>query len=178
MDPFKLRVVITDANIRKLCLQERPTSVENLKEIIINKFDINYDFSLQYADSDFGGDMFSLTDINELPQDIATIKVVAVSHIPLDLSNVNYSDLSSASTDSVADSSHDTISISSSDDLQSLETKLRQGSWPEVFQIPKLGPELELVFEAGNAKFANSQDQLVLGKDLKSQFLDLISNHI
>ncbi|KAJ8035397.1 hypothetical protein HOLleu_22620 [Holothuria leucospilota] len=145
MDPCKLRVVITDSNIGKLYLQERPTSVEKLKDIIINKFDINYDFSLQYADSDFGGDMFSLTDINDLPRDIATIKVVAASHIPLDLSNVNYSDLSSASTDSVADSSHDTISISSSDDLQSLETKL-QGSWPDVSQIPKLGPELELVF--------------------------------
>ncbi|PIK59976.1 hypothetical protein BSL78_03131 [Apostichopus japonicus] len=71
------------------------------------------------------------------------------------------------------------MSVSSNDDIQSVEAKLRQGCWPEVFQVPKVGPELELVFEDGNRKYlSEGKKHLDLSKDHKSQFLDAIANRI
>ncbi|KAE8278161.1 hypothetical protein D5F01_LYC23749 [Larimichthys crocea] len=60
----------------KLILTERPQSVEELKNIMQEKFKprLDCDFSLQYEDPDFNGQLSVLMDIQELPEK-GTLKV-------------------------------------------------------------------------------------------------------
>ncbi|TKS66097.1 hypothetical protein D9C73_000153 [Collichthys lucidus] len=61
----------------KLILTERPQSVEELKNIMQEKFKprLDCDFTLQYEDPDFNGQLSVLMDIQELPEK-GTLKVV------------------------------------------------------------------------------------------------------
>lgn len=173
---YKLRVILSPTDIQKVTLDHRPESVENLLNALKEKLSLQDSFTLQYADPDFEGEMVNLTSINDLPEKSASIKVM---YSVLEYDQFNKSDTPSLLSISSADSSHDTMSVSSNDEMQSLETKLRQGCWPEIFELPKFGPELELVLEDGNNKYlSDGKKNLVLGKDLKSQFLDSIANHI
>lgn len=68
-----LRVVIDDDNIRKLTLNERPDSTEELKTQLKDKLSLQYDFKLQYEDPDFNNALCNLTQIIDLPER-ATLK--------------------------------------------------------------------------------------------------------
>ncbi|MGH0119226.1 UNVERIFIED_CONTAM: hypothetical protein FKN15_029595 [Acipenser sinensis] len=65
---LKLRVIVEADNIRKITLDTRPESVDDLKSILKDKLKLDVDFSLQYEDPDFDGELISLVDIDELPQ--------------------------------------------------------------------------------------------------------------
>ncbi|MGH0141676.1 UNVERIFIED_CONTAM: hypothetical protein FKN15_045038 [Acipenser sinensis] len=71
---LKLRVIVEADNIRKITLDTCPESVDDLKRILKDKLKLDADFSLQYEDPDFDGELISLVDIDELPQK-ATLKL-------------------------------------------------------------------------------------------------------
>lgn len=52
-----LRVIIAEDDIRKLTLNERPQSIEELNvqlvDQLVDKLSLQYDFKLQYEDQDF-----------------------------------------------------------------------------------------------------------------------------
>ncbi|XP_071814890.1 uncharacterized protein [Apostichopus japonicus] len=172
---YKLRVVLSPKDIQKVSLEQRPDSVENLMETLKDKLSLEGSFTLQYADPDFGGEMVNLTNANDLPETCASVHVIYTEIAEDQCYRSSTPSLSSVGS---FGSSHDTMSVSSNDDIQSVEAKLRQGCWPEVFQVPKVGPELELVFEDGNRKYLSEGKKLDLSKDHKSQFLDAIANRI
>lgn len=74
---FVLRVCVATDVAMKLILTERPQSVEDLKNIMKEKFKprLDCDFTLQYEDPDFNGQLSVLMDIQELPEK-GTLKVV------------------------------------------------------------------------------------------------------
>uniref|UniRef100_A0A3B4Y0K2 PB1 domain-containing protein n=1 Tax=Seriola lalandi dorsalis TaxID=1841481 RepID=A0A3B4Y0K2_SERLL len=73
---FVLRVCVATDLAMKLILTERPQSVEDLKNIMQEKFKprLDCDFTLQYEDPDFDGQLSVLMDIQELPEK-GTLKV-------------------------------------------------------------------------------------------------------
>ncbi|KAK6300965.1 hypothetical protein J4Q44_G00290630 [Coregonus suidteri] len=62
--------------VGKMTLSSRPQSVDDLKIIMQNKLNLDYDFTLQYEDPDFNGQLSCLVDIEELPEK-AVLKVCA-----------------------------------------------------------------------------------------------------
>lgn len=70
-----LRVVIDDDDIRKLTLNKRPDSIEELKTQMKDKLSLQYDVRLQYEDLDFNNALCNLTQITDLPER-ATLKVI------------------------------------------------------------------------------------------------------
>ncbi|KAF7640622.1 hypothetical protein LDENG_00029670, partial [Lucifuga dentata] len=70
-----LRVVIDEDDIRKLTLNERPDSIEELKRQLSDKLSLQYDFKLQYEDQDFSNALCNLTQITDLPER-ATLKII------------------------------------------------------------------------------------------------------
>lgn len=69
-----LHVHVAKEIVRKLTLFSHPESVDELKDIIKEKFKLDYDFSLSYKDPDFDRQLCSLLDIEELLQK-AIVKV-------------------------------------------------------------------------------------------------------
>ena len=119
-----LRVYIARDIAVKLSLRERPKSVEELKEIMQERFKprLDGDFSLHYEDPDFDGDLCLLVDIQELPEK-GTLRVVRPEG--------------------------DTSSTASSDTdiLPHVPAVQRQKSWPDHFVVPGFGYEMEHILE-------------------------------
>lgn len=77
LQKFVLRVCVATDLAMKLILTERPQSVEDLQNIMQEKFKPRLDchFTLQYEDPDFNGQLSVLMDTQELPEK-GTLKVV------------------------------------------------------------------------------------------------------
>lgn len=86
--PLKLLIILDDQNAEKLILPSPPETVDDLISEIKTKFDLFYDFRLQYEDPDFNNALCNWGNIEDLPS-IATVKVVSLTDL----------DLSSTSTD-------------------------------------------------------------------------------
>lgn len=79
-----LRVILSEADIRKVTLNRRPATVEELMSNIKESLELHYTFSIQYKDPEFNNELFNLSDIGDLPekptiQVIPVIELVAVS---------------------------------------------------------------------------------------------------
>ena len=74
---YLLRVYIATDVAVKLTLNERPTSVDELIGILKDKAKprLDFEFTLQYEDPDFGGVLCCLIDIEDLPEK-STLRVV------------------------------------------------------------------------------------------------------
>lgn len=74
---FLLRVHLTTDIVVKVSLTKRPESVEELITILREKLNprLDFEFTLQYEDPDFDGQLTCLLDIQELPEK-GTLKVV------------------------------------------------------------------------------------------------------
>jgi len=75
MEIYKVRLILTEQDIRKLSLNAKPDTVKELK-IIKEKCDLRYDFNVMYEDSDFDNAFSNLEDMGDLPASKATVKVV------------------------------------------------------------------------------------------------------
>lgn len=148
-DPNKmlLRVFITTDIAHKLVLAARPSSVEELITITREKFKphLDFDFTLQYEDPDFGGQLCVLSDITELPQK-AVLKILR-----------SESDGSSTGTS----------------DTEILPHALaRMQAWPEEFPVPLFSYDVEYCLEAGNSAFQNTRKMLKLTRAQKHDILE------
>uniref|UniRef100_A0A3B5BAW7 PB1 domain-containing protein n=1 Tax=Stegastes partitus TaxID=144197 RepID=A0A3B5BAW7_9TELE len=146
---FVLRVYVATDVAMKLILNERPKSVEELKSIMQEKFKprLDGDFSLQYEDPDFDGQLSVLVDIEELPEK-GTLKVIRSES----------DDASTASSDT--------------DILPHVPLTQRQKNWPDSFPVPTFSFEVEHVLEESNSAFEMSGKTLKLTRSQKHNILE------
>ncbi|XP_036067167.1 uncharacterized protein LOC112138338 isoform X2 [Oryzias melastigma] len=150
-----LRIFVARDTALKLTLSERPKSVEELKDILQEKFKprLDGDFSLHYEDPDFDGDLCLLLDIQELPEK-GTLRVVRTDN--------------------------DTSSVGSSDTdiLPHAPALQRQKSWPDQFVVPSFGYEMEHLLAEGNRAYQESGKLLKLKRSQKSDILKKMAETI
>lgn len=139
----------------KLTLPERPKSVEELKQIMKERFKPRLDgeFSLHYEDPDFDGDLCLLFDILELPGK-GTLRVVR----------------SEGDTTSTAPSDTDI--------LRHVPAAQRQKRWPDQFIIPSFGFEMDHVLEKGNRAYEEAGKLLKLKRSQKGEILKRMAETI
>uniref|UniRef100_A0A8C1TUN1 Uncharacterized protein n=1 Tax=Cyprinus carpio TaxID=7962 RepID=A0A8C1TUN1_CYPCA len=171
--PAKLRIVFEENDIRKLVLPSGiPSTLQDLKHVIKETFNIPDCFNLMYEDMDFGGQFCTLSSIDDV-QDKCTLKVVQTEPITLNLSAVekpilrNESDAMSCSSqdtvglcpsdsetsflslDSRSSGSQSTVQLSSSES----STSCRSQGWPAEFKIPTFSFDTELLLSEGNKAY-------------------------
>lgn len=73
---LKLRVIFGDDSAEKLTLPSCPKTVDALTFEIKQKWDLAYDFRLQFEDPEFHNALFILINMEDLPSSKATIKIV------------------------------------------------------------------------------------------------------
>lgn len=71
-----LRVIISENEIRHLSVEDIPASVEELYQVLRTNLGLRGGFILQFEDPDFNNQLCNLTDIEYLPAERATLKVV------------------------------------------------------------------------------------------------------
>lgn len=148
-NPMILRVHITTDIARKMTIASRPQSVDELKKLVQDKFNFDFNFTLQYEDPDFDGQLCVLDDIEELPQK-AVIKVVRSD--------------SDASSNSTADT--EILSTTSS-------TPDRLKKWPDSFPVPTFSHEVEFKLRQGHTAFDNTGKTTTV---TRSQRHDILEN--
>ncbi|KAI4814508.1 hypothetical protein KUCAC02_003700 [Chaenocephalus aceratus] len=146
---FLLRVYIATDVAIKVTLTERPESVEELINILREKVKpkLDFEFTLQYEDPDFGGQLSCLLDIQELPEK-GTLKVVTSD-----------SDISSCAS-------------SDTDILPHVSVRERQKTWPDIFPVPTFSYEVEHVLGEGNSAFETYGKTLKLNRGQKHNILE------
>ncbi|KAL2093349.1 hypothetical protein ACEWY4_010661 [Coilia grayii] len=157
--PAQLRVLIKDGDVRKLTLPcGIPETVETLRAIIQETFQLDGDFSVMYEDKDFGNEYFTLTSTADI-NDKSTIKIVKVeSTVTLTFSPIAESELMSSTPRSSQDTpqctevqhSTDDALSSSSRDTEILPDSCRSDPWPLHFEIPKFSRDVELILQEAN----------------------------
>lgn len=133
-----LRVVVNEDDIRKLTLNERPYSIEELKVQLKEKLLLQYDLKLQYEDQDFNNALCNLTEITDLPER-ATLKIIP-------LVTLHLTALSSPTT-----SSDSECSTADTEILSAIETSpLQRTQWPEFFDIHNFSVDVECRLRQGD----------------------------
>ena len=149
--PLKLLIILDDQNAEKLILPSPPETVDDLISEIKTKFDLFYDFRLQYEDPDFNNALCNWGNIEDLPS-IATVKVVSLTDL----------DLSSTST-------NDTVILSV------IVSPERSCSWPDHFNVPTFTYEVEFILSEGNTAYEQEGKPLKLTKDQKHNILEAMA---
>ena len=181
----RLRVILQE-EIRKLSLPcGIPATVEELKHIVQDTFEIEHDFSLQFQDQEFDGQFFTLLETNEV-KDKDTIKVVLTAPV-ITLTfedSLNAKGLQESFDSSCAESSEDVRSSSSHPSsgtilLTSPESasSLRSSSWPAQFEIPTFSFDTELILQAANAAY-RKDGTLLSNPSVKPNILDKLADSI
>ncbi|XP_034551799.1 uncharacterized protein LOC117821539 [Notolabrus celidotus] len=149
---FLLRVYLSSDVAVKLTLSERPESVEELINILKEKVKqrLDFEFTLQYEDPDFDGQLSCLVDINELPEK-GTLRVVRTE-----------SDTSSCAS-------------SDTDILPHVPVSHRLKTWPDVFPVPTFSYEVEHVLAEGNDLFESSGKTVKLNRAQKHNILETMA---
>ncbi|XP_030606898.1 sterile alpha motif domain-containing protein 3-like isoform X2 [Archocentrus centrarchus] len=145
-----LHVHVSADIVRKLTLISRPESVDELKDIIKERLNLDCDFSLLYEDPDFDRQLCSLVDIEELPQK-AVVKVVRPEN----------DDSSVASDDPII--------------LPHAMTPDRVERWPQDFPIPTFSYEVELLLGEGDIAYERTGKVLKLSRGQKHDILETLA---
>ncbi len=156
-----LRVVIDNDDIRKLTLNERPDSIEELKTQLRDKLSLQYDFKLQYEDPDFNNALCNLTQITDLPER-ATLKVIPL--VLLELTSL------SSPTEESDCSTVDTEILSTAGSSPSLRRQ-----WPEFFDIPNFSVDVEYRLRQADLLFMKDHLPMTLSRDMKHDILEKLA---
>ncbi|RXN04057.1 gypsy retrotransposon integrase 1-like protein [Labeo rohita] len=139
----------------KVTLTGRTESVDDLIAILLEKVKprLDFEFTLQYEDADFNGQLSCLIDIQELPEK-GTLKVVR--------------------------SESDASSLASSDTeiLPHVPVSERRKTWPDIFPVPTFSYEVEHVLEEGNIAYDRSGKTLKLSRAQKHNILESMASVI
>ncbi|XP_059190914.1 uncharacterized protein LOC131973083 [Centropristis striata] len=144
-----LRVIISEHEIRRLSIEDIPTSVEELYQLLRTNHGLRGGFILQFEDPDFNNQLCNLTDIKDLPVERATLKVLFPA-------------------DDVSDSTLDTSSLPSVSG-DSVE-------WPDPFPIPQFSHDVELQLQEANCRYAKDGSAMVIPKGIKTDILDTLAD--
>lgn len=156
-----LRIVIDDDDIRKLTLNKRPDSVEELKTQLRDELSLQYDFRLQYEDPDFNNALCNLTQITDLPER-ATLKVIPL--VLLELTSL------SSSTQESDCSTADTEILSAAE----LSPSLRK-QWPEFFDIPNFSVDVEYRLRQADLLYMRDRLPITPSRDMKHDILEKLA---
>ncbi|XP_051996463.1 uncharacterized protein LOC127653711 isoform X2 [Xyrauchen texanus] len=164
-----LRVIVTPECIKKLTLPNVPSSVDELKEILCDKLKIDQNFVIQYEDPDFGGQLCNLSNIEELPSDKVTLKIVW----ELFKTASEAEPPRNKSTGSDIDFTQDTTSISSN--LSSPSSTVREERWPHVFLIPHFSYDVEFRLRKANEVYEKQKTTMDVTRDVKTEILERVA---
>ncbi|XP_053090662.1 uncharacterized protein LOC113534621 [Pangasianodon hypophthalmus] len=133
-----MRVIVSEGDIRKMTMMERPDRLEDLIGWLKGTLQTNYSFTLQYQDPEFNNELCNLMDLSELPEK-PTIKIIPIN----ELSPVTAQSECFSETSSQADT--EILSVSSLD---------RSSQWPDAFCIPKFSVHVEYRLRQGNLLYS------------------------
>lgn len=149
MGDFVFRLVISDTDIRKVRLPEKPTDIASLNMIVKAKTGVESDFILLYEDKEFNNDLCTLSDMEDL-QPFGTVRLVEVH---------SEQQLATQCDDGGVIASHSS-------------SHMRQSSgWPKEFAIPDFDYDVELLLSAGNSEYKHNGKLLNLSKSAKGAVL-------
>uniref|UniRef100_A0A8C5NAK4 Sterile alpha motif domain-containing protein 3 n=1 Tax=Gouania willdenowi TaxID=441366 RepID=A0A8C5NAK4_GOUWI len=153
MNTYKIRIVLNADGVRKMTLEKRPQTLEELQQKVKEKCTITEDFHLMYEDPDFNNQLCNLENIEDLPQERATLKVIPLVTICLQPVPFRNEDLESDDTDLVS--------------LNSSSSSSRSEQWPEFFDIPKFPSDVEFRLHKANMQYLKDGTPLDLPSDMK-----------
>ena len=153
-----LRVILTEADIRKVILNTRPSTVEELISKLKESLGLQYNFSLQYQDPEFNNELCNLTDTEELPEK-PTVKVLPVLELVPGPADEVFSD-----TTSTADT-----------EILSHSSQERQEKWPEFFDIPTFSVDVQYRLRQADLLFMSEGTHLKVSKELKHEILERLA---
>lgn len=165
----QLRVILEEHDIRKLTLPTGfPNTVEGLLSVLGETFQLEGSFGLLYEDKDFGNQFFSLTSTAEL-YDKATLKVIRIETVTLDLQpletsglsalssldnySVNNSELAFNPANDDASSDVSDTALCSSKDTIILPDSCRSAASPVPFQVPEFSRDIKLILAEANRSY-------------------------
>lgn len=154
-----MRVILTEADIRKVVLNKRPATVENLISMLKESLGLDSNFSLQYKDPEFNYELCNLTEMEDLPEK-PTVQVIPV----LELVAVSASDEVCSDTPSTADT-----------EILSHSSQERQKQWPEFFDIPTFSVDVEHRLRQADLLFMSEGTHLNVSKELKHEILERLA---
>lgn len=156
-----LRVIFNKDDIRKIQIVGLPETLEEFFSLLKSKLGVEEDLIVQYEDRDFDNELCNLTNLSDLPEERATLKVTVKK------ANESYH----------TDSTLDTASLdSSTGSLEDIST--RRQPWPKVFEIPRFSYDVELQLKSGNTAYQKDGTLLNIRKDTKSEILDKLAETI
>lgn len=132
-EKMTLKIILTEADIRKVILNMRPAAVEELISKLKESLGLHYNCSLQYKDplmdlsTPSNYELCNLRDIADLPEK-PTVKVIPV----LELVSVSTSDETLGDTHSTEDR-----------EILSHSSQERYAQLPELFDIPAFSVDLQ-----------------------------------
>ncbi|CAL9684749.1 unnamed protein product [Knipowitschia caucasica] len=161
--PWLIRVIVTDKDIRRITLQEKPQNVESLIEDLQKKLSVDYPFSLQYEDPLFDNALCNVTDLAELPER-PTLRVNTLSSLSLSPIATS-SALSSTSSD-------DPIHLSQNYEMP------RQDPWPASFDIPNFSVDVNYRLRQGDLAFLRDGTRIDVTRDMKHIILSTLAEEM
>lgn len=160
------RVILAPDDIRRLHLEILPARVEELMIILQQELGLEGLLVVQFEDPAFGNELCNLTNMSDLPEERATLKVFQKQ-------------TSEPSFDSqISDTSLDIASLPSA--LSGSSTPVRDRPWPDPFIVPKFSSDVELRLKHGNNAYHKDGSLLSdvskdVPKELKSDILDKLA---
>lgn len=176
-----LRVIVSLQEIRRVTLQDVPSSVDELCTVLRNTLGLRGNFLLQFEDPDFGNELCNLTDMKDLPTERATLKVVFTFPESVSDSTLDTASLSSQSTASHSPANSSTASCSLASNSTAIPIPRSSGDltdWPDPFVIPEFSHDVEFQLRVANEAYANDGAIMVVSKSVKSEILDRLADHI
>ncbi|XP_056226185.1 sterile alpha motif domain-containing protein 3-like [Seriola aureovittata] len=156
---WPIRVIVTDCDIRRISLDQKPGNLESLLDHLKVKLALPYDFTLQFEDPLFNNALCNLTDVSELP-DRATLKIISLESF----SSVS-STLSSPRT-------------SDTDILYTSEEKspmMRPDPWPSAFDIPDFSVDVNFRLRQGDLACMQEGIRMDVSRDMKHVILERLA---
>lgn len=154
------RVILGPNNIQRLDLPGKPSSLQELKDIICHKLKISHGFTLQFEDPAFDNELCNLNDISYLPEDKATLKLFwEIELMPVQDETI---------------SDFDTASMSSGSTASFIQCQ-RSQQWPASFTIPTFSYDCELRLRKGNEEYDKSKNSIKVSREMKIGILEKIA---
>lgn len=166
-ETMTLRVILTEADIRKVKLTSKPGSVEELISCLQNTLRLDYNFTLQFQDPEFDNELCNLTVLSELPQK-PTVKIIPV---------IELVPLSSGEMETSSDMLSDTPSTADTVLTSELPQEKRM-PWPDIFLTPKFSVDVEFRLRQANLIYLKDGTHLKVTKELKHDILQKLAETI
>lgn len=159
---WPIRVIITDDDIRRISLDQKPSNLESLLDQLKAELALTYDFKLQFEDPMFNNALCNVTDVSELP-DRATLKIISLESIS-----------SRSSTRSSPDTS-DTEILYTEEQKSQL---MRPEPWPSTFYVPEFSVDVNFRLRQGDLAYMKDGTRMEVSRDMKHVILEKLAETV